>query len=168
MPRSPICRLLADGAGRRYRHSGSRMIGQIGNKVQINLRHRPPALGARASCRPGDYRKPTRRDAQDHTVGRCKARRSKTTILGRLASPINAATKRCSYSRLLRTRQHILTSVSLRSFWKTEHLHTGEAYGADSPKSTLKKSSDFRCVAYALFSAIKGESSRSAWRAERD
>jgi hypothetical protein len=143
--------------------------GQIGNKVQINLsdmdlprwEHELRADLATIETLLAEMRKITPSDD-------AKLQHIKTTILSKLASPINPGNKKVLiFTAFADTAAYLYEHIA-PFFLENQRLHTGKVTGADSPKKHAQEKLRLPIAAHAFFSAIKGESSRSAWRTERD
>ena len=126
--------------------------GQIGNKVQINLsdmdlprwEHDLRADLATIEDLLAEMRKITPSDD-------AKLQHLKTTILSKLASPINPGNKKVLiFTAFADTAAYLYEHIA-PFFLENQRLHTGKVTGADSPKSTLKKSYDFQSL-LTLFS----------------
>lgn len=125
---------------------------QIGNKVQINLsdmdlprwEHDLRAdLGVIEDLLAEMHKVTPSDDA--------KLQHLKTTILSKLASPINTGNKKVLLFTAFADTAEYLYEHLAPFFLEKKQLHTGKVTGADSPKSTLKKSYDFQSL-LTLFS----------------
>jgi Helicase conserved C-terminal domain/SNF2-related domain len=125
---------------------------QIGNKVQINLsdmdlprwEHELRADLTIIEDLLDEMRKVTPSDD-------AKLQHLKTTILSKLASPINPGnSKVLIFTAFADTADYLFEHVA-PYFLEKKRLHTGKVTGADSPKSTLKKNYDFQSL-LTLFS----------------
>ena len=125
---------------------------QIGNKVQINLsdmdlprwEHELRADLAILEALLAEMRKITPSDD-------AKLQHIKTTILSKLASPINAGNKKVLiFTAFADTADYLYEHIA-PYFLESAGLHSGKVTGAASPKSTLKKSYDFQSL-LTLFS----------------
>lgn len=80
-----------------------------------------------------------------------KLQHLKTTILSKLASPINPGNKKALiFTAFADTADYLYEHLS-PYFLETQDLHTGKVTGSDSPKSTLPKHYDFQTL-LTLFS----------------
>ena len=80
-----------------------------------------------------------------------KLQHLKTTILSKLASPINPGNKKVLiFTAFADTADYLYEHLS-PYFLETQGLHTGKVTGSDSPKSTLPKHYDFQTL-LTLFS----------------
>jgi superfamily II DNA or RNA helicase len=80
-----------------------------------------------------------------------KLQHLKTTILSKLASPINPGNKKALiFTAFADTADYLYEHLS-PYFLETQELHTGKVTGSDSPKSTLPKHYDFQTL-LTLFS----------------
>jgi len=80
-----------------------------------------------------------------------KLQHIKTTILSKLASPINAGNKKVLiFTAFADTADYLYEHIA-PYFLESAGLHSGKVTGAGSPKSTLKKSYDFQSL-LTLFS----------------
>lgn len=80
-----------------------------------------------------------------------KLQHLKTTILSKLASPINPGNKKVLVFTAFADTVDYLYDQLAPFFLKEKRLHTGKVTGTDRPKSTLKKSYDFQSL-LTLFS----------------
>jgi len=80
-----------------------------------------------------------------------KLQHLKTTILSKLASPINPGNKKVLIFTAFADTADYLYEHLAPYFLQEQRLHTGKVTGADSPKSTLKKNYDFQSL-LTLFS----------------
>jgi len=125
---------------------------QIGNTVQINLsdmdlprwEHELRADLAIIEDLLAEMLKVTPSDD-------AKLQHLKTTILSKLASPINQGNKKVLIFTAFADTAAYLFDHLAPFFLEKQNLHTGKVTGADSPKSTLKKSYDFQSL-LTLFS----------------
>lgn len=125
---------------------------QIGNKVQINLsdmdlprwEHELRADLAIIEALLAEMRKVTPSDD-------AKLQHLKTTILSKLASPINPGNhKVLLFTAFADTADYLFEHLA-PFFLEKAKLHTGKVTGSDRPRSTLKKSYDFQSL-LTLFS----------------
>jgi superfamily II DNA or RNA helicase len=143
---------LADGEPDDETEFPSADDAQIGNKVQIALsdmdlprwEHELRADLAIIADLIAEMRKVTPSDD-------AKLQHLKTTILSKLASPINSSNKKVLIFTAFADTAGYLFEHLAPFFLEKEGLHTGKVTGADSPKSTLKKSYDFQSL-LTLFS----------------
>ncbi len=126
--------------------------GQVGNKVQIRLADMDlprweHELRADLSILEGLVNE-MRKVAPADDV---KLQHLKTTILSKLASPINPGNRKVLvFTAFADTADYLYEHLS--PFFSQQHgLQTGKVTGADSPKSTLKKAYDFQSI-LTLFS----------------
>jgi SNF2 family DNA or RNA helicase len=132
---------------------------QIGNKVQIHLsdmdlpRWKQELEGDLAILQAllAEMRKVTPSDD-------AKLQHLKTTILSKLASPINPGNKKVLIFTAFADTADYLFDHLAPYFLEKNQLHTGKVTGADSPKSTLKKTYDFQSL-LTLFSPRSKEKS---------
>ena len=125
---------------------------QIGNKVQISLsdmdlpRWEQELRGDLAIIEDllAEMRKVTPSDD-------AKLQHLKTTILSKLASPINPGNRKVLLFTAFADTADYLYDHLAPFFLEQEDLHTGKVTGSDSPKSTLKKNYDFQSL-LTLFS----------------
>lgn len=125
---------------------------QIGNKVQIHLADMDLPSWEQALC--ADVAIIEDLIAEMHKVtpsDDAKLQHLKTTILSKLASPINAGNKKVLVFTAFADTADYLYEHLAPFFLEQQQLHTGKVTGADSPKSTLKKSYDFQSL-LTLFS----------------
>ncbi|MNR82464.1 ATP-dependent helicase HepA [compost metagenome] len=125
---------------------------QIGNKVQIKLsdmdlprwEHELKADLAIIEDLLAEMRKVTPSDD-------AKLQHLKTTILSKLASPINPGNRKVLvFTAFADTADYLYDHLA--PYFKDQHrIHTGKVTGADSPKSTLAKGYDFQSL-LTLFS----------------
>ena len=87
-----------------------------------------------------------------------KLQHLKTTILSKLASPINSGNKKVLLFTAFADTAEYLYEHLAPFFLEKKQLHTGKVTGADSPKSTLKKTYDFQSL-LTLFSPRSKEKS---------
>ena len=125
---------------------------QIGSKVQINLsdmdlprwEHELRADLAILEALLAEMQKITPSDD-------AKLQHIKTTILSKLASPINAGNKKVLiFTAFADTADYLYEHIA-PYFLQSSGLHSGKVTGADSPKNTLKKGYDFQSL-LTLFS----------------
>jgi len=125
---------------------------QIGNKVQINLSDMDiPRWEHELRADLGIIEELI---AEMHKVtpsDDAKLQHLKTTILSKLASPINPGNKKVLLFTAFADTADYLYEHLAPFFLEKKQLHTGKVTGADSPKSTLKKSYDFQSL-LTLFS----------------
>lgn len=125
---------------------------RIGNKVQISLSDMDlprwkQELEADKAIIEGlleEMRKITPSDD-------AKLQHLKTTVLSKLASPINAGNKKVLLFTAFADTADYLYDQLAPFFLEKEQLHTARVTGADSPKSTLPKRYDFQSL-LTLFS----------------
>lgn len=125
---------------------------QIGNNVQINLsdmdlprwEHELRADLSIIEDLLAEMRKVTPSDD-------VKLQHLKTTILSKLASPINPGNRKVLIFTAFADTADYLYEHLAPFFQENQQLHSGKVTGADSPKSTLKKSYDFQSL-LTLFS----------------
>ncbi len=92
-----------------------------------------------------------------------KLQHLKTTILSKLASPINAGIRKVLIFTAFADTADYLYEHLAPFFWTNQHLHTGKVTGCDSPKdSTLTKSYDFQSLLTLFSPALQGESRHPA------
>lgn len=133
--------------------------GQIGNKVQISLsdmdlpRWEQELRGDLAIIEDllAEIRKVTPSDD-------AKLQHLKTTILSKLASPINPDNRKVLLFTAFADTADYLYDHLAPFLLEKEDIHTGKVTGSDSPKSTLKKNYDFQSL-LTLFSPRSKEKS---------
>jgi hypothetical protein len=131
---------------------------RIGNKVQISLSDMDlprwkQELEADKAIIEGllaEMRKITPSDD-------AKLQHLKTTILSKLASPINAGNKKVLLFTAFADTADYLYDQLAPFFLEKEQLHTARVTGADSPKSTLPKRYDYQSL---LTSSPRAQRSR--------
>lgn len=125
---------------------------RIGNKVQINLTDMDLPRWERELR--ADLTIIEELLAEMHKVtpsDDAKLQHLKTTILSKLASPINSGNKKVLLFTAFADTADYLYEHLAPFFLEKKKLHTGKVTGADSPKSTLKKTYDFQSL-LTLFS----------------
>ena len=125
---------------------------RIGNKVQINLSDMDlprweHELNADLAVIQGLLSEMEKITPSDDA----KLQHIKTTILSKLASPINAGNRKVLVFTAFADTADYLYGHLAPFLLEQQHLHTGKVTGADSPKSTLQKNYDFQSL-LTLFS----------------
>jgi len=125
---------------------------QIGNKVQINLSDMDlPRWEHDLRADLGIIEDLLAEMSKVTPSDDAKLQHLKTTILSKLASPINTGNKKVLLFTAFADTADYLYEHLAPFFLEKKHLNTGKVTGADSPKSTLKKSYDFQSL-LTLFS----------------
>ena len=125
---------------------------RIGNKVQINLADMDLPAWEQVLSADLAVIEDLLAEMQKVTPSDdAKLQHLKTTILSKLASPINPDNKKVLIFTAFADTADYLYEHLAPFFLAQQGLHTGKVTGADSPKSTLKKSYDFQSL-LTLFS----------------